>query len=128
MSSDMSIGTVAQKTGTPTSTIRYYESIGILPEPSRVNGRRHYDDSVLLRLAAIHRAQEAGWTLAEIKELFYGFSSQLTPSSRWKTMAPQKIEELDELIQRTQQMKAMLEMGMGCDCNTLTECGMLSLD
>lgn len=125
MSYEMSIGTVAQKTGTPTSTIRYYESIGILPEPSRVNGRRQYNDLVLLRLAAIRRAQDAGWTLAEIKELFFGFSTHLTPSSRWKEMAPQKIDELDELIRRTQQMKAMLEMGMNCDCQTLEECGML---
>ena len=42
-------------------------------------------------------------------------------------MAPQKIEELDDLIRRTEQMKDMLEKGLECGCGTLEECEVLLL-
>lgn len=51
------------------SSIRYYESIGLLPEPERERGQRRYDDSVLGRLAFIGVAQAAGFKLTEISEL-----------------------------------------------------------
>ena len=53
-----------------TSTLRYYESIGLLPAPQRVSGRRRYDAGVLQRLEIIRTAQQAGFTLAELRVLF----------------------------------------------------------
>ena len=41
------IGTVAEHSGVPASTIRYYEQIELLPPADRVNGRRRYDDAIL---------------------------------------------------------------------------------
>ena len=61
----MRIGDVAQRAGVKTSLIRYYEEIGLLPEPERVSGQRRYDQTVLRRLAVIDVAQRAGMSLGE---------------------------------------------------------------
>ena len=47
------IGEVAERAGLRKSAVRYYEEIGLLPEPDRVSGQRIYDPSILRRLALI---------------------------------------------------------------------------
>ena len=64
----MKIGDLAQQTGLSTKTIRYYEDIGVLPDPVRApNGYRSYDDGVVTRLGFIREAQTAGLSLTEIQ-------------------------------------------------------------
>ena len=64
----MRIGTLARETGLNTKTIRYYESIGVLPTPERrANGYRDYHQDTVERLAFIKDAQAAGLSLAEIQ-------------------------------------------------------------
>jgi DNA-binding transcriptional MerR regulator len=64
----MKIGQLAQTTGLSTKTIRYYEDIGVLPEPERqVNGYRIYGKTVVDRLAFIRDAQASGLSLIEIQ-------------------------------------------------------------
>ena len=46
----LTIGEVARRAGMRTSRIRYYESVGLLPEPERISGMRRYDADVLQRL------------------------------------------------------------------------------
>src|SRR6476620_733823 len=67
------IGELAKRAGVATSAIRYYESIGLMPEPYRVSGQRRYGDDALDRLEFISAAQQAGFTLREIAELSDGF-------------------------------------------------------
>jgi len=55
----LSIGEVARQAGIQPSAIRFYEQIGLLPKPSRVNGRRRYDATVLQNLRIIHMTQGA---------------------------------------------------------------------
>src|SRR5687767_4899649 len=55
----MSIGEVARRAGVEPSAIRYYESLGLLPEPPRAGGKRRYDASVLDWLSLIALAREA---------------------------------------------------------------------
>ena len=63
----MQIGELAQLTGTSTKAIRYYEDIGVLPEPRRAqNGYRVYDDESVDRLSFIKDAQATGLSLDEI--------------------------------------------------------------
>ena len=51
----LTIGEVARRAGVRTSTIRYYEEAGLLPEPERVGGKRRYEEGILRRLALIGR-------------------------------------------------------------------------
>jgi DNA-binding transcriptional MerR regulator len=64
------ISELARRTGFAASTLRYYESVGLLPDPERTNaGYRVYDDSALERLGFIARAKQMGLALADIAEL-----------------------------------------------------------
>ncbi len=66
----MKIGELGKRTDVPTKTIRYYEDIGLLPEPERTyNGYRDYHDDAVLRLRFIRDAQATGLSLTEIASI-----------------------------------------------------------
>jgi MerR family redox-sensitive transcriptional activator SoxR len=119
----LTIGEVAQRAGLRASAIRYYESVEILPAPRRINGHRRYDSRVFERLAIIQMAQQAGFTVSEIRTLFNGFTTETPASVRWQELASQKLVEVDALLRRVQAMKQILEEGLlRCRCLTLDEC------
>ena len=118
----MRISEVAEKAGLRPSALRYYESIGLLPPPMRINGRRSYGPDVLMLLAGIGVAQRAGFRVEEIKELFYGFPADASPSERWSALARSKLVEIDRMIDRAREMKRLLEEGIRCGCSSLDEC------
>ncbi|MTI02652.1 helix-turn-helix domain-containing protein [Roseibium sp. RKSG952] len=66
----LDIAEVAQRSGFPPSTLRYYEKRGLIASDGRQGLRRQYDDSVLTRLALISLGQRAGYTLDDIAALF----------------------------------------------------------
>jgi MerR family redox-sensitive transcriptional activator SoxR len=119
-----SISEVGRKVGLRTSAIRYYEQIGILEPARRVSGQRRYDETVLYRLAVIRRAQEVGFTLDEIRQLFFGFSQSTPISQRWKKIAERKIVELDARLEQIQSMRKLLKkLETCCECETVERCG-----
>ena len=66
----MRIGTLAQRTGTSVPTIRYYESIGLLPPAARQEGRqRTYGDGDVDRLTFIRRCREFGFSVNQVRSL-----------------------------------------------------------
>jgi len=118
----LSIGEVADKSGTTTSALRYYEQIGLLQPPQRMSGKRVYEDEVLGRIDTIKLAQSAGFQIQEIKQLLDGFDSQVAPSERWKLIALRKQEELEAKIQHLTRMKTILANSVNCDCLSWEEC------
>jgi MerR family redox-sensitive transcriptional activator SoxR len=120
---EFTIGEVARQAKLHTSALRYYESAGLVAASRRVSGQRRYDQSVLQRLAVIQLAQEAGFTVAEIKALFFSFPPETPPSERWQTLAQQKLAQVNARIQKAEDMKKILEEGLlQCRCLTLEEC------
>jgi len=115
----MAIGEVARRAGLRPSALRYYERLGLLPEPRRDSGRRRYDDAVLLRLRVIGFARECGFTLREIRQLFAGrpYSATL------RALAGRKLLELQQAIERFHAMRGLLRSALRCDCLTLEQCG-----
>lgn len=70
MSSSLTIGEVAERTGFSTSSLRYYEGIGLVVPAARTEaGYRLYDESAVDRLAFIARGKQLGCTLEEIADL-----------------------------------------------------------
>ena len=66
----LAIGTLAKRTGTKVQTIRYYEQIGLMPEPDRTEGgQRRYGITQLDRLAFIRHSRQLGFSLEAIREL-----------------------------------------------------------
>ena len=64
------IGHLARVTGTKVETIRYYERIGVMPEPARSGGNyRAYSEQHLRRLAFVRRSRDLGFTLEQVREL-----------------------------------------------------------
>lgn len=121
---ELSISQVARQVGLRPSAIRYYEEIGILAPARRVSGQRRYDETVLYRLAVVRRAQEAGFTLDEIRQLFFGFLPSTPISRRWKKIAEQKMLELDVRLKQIQSMKNFLKkLQTCCECETVERCG-----
>jgi MerR family transcriptional regulator, redox-sensitive transcriptional activator SoxR len=122
MIEEMSIGEVAKHAGVNTSTVRYYDRLGLLPKPRRVHKHRRFDPSVLHWLTLIDFAQKAGLTLAEIQRLFHGFEPETPPAERWQVLAGQKLPQIDALIARAQEMKRLLEQTQQCTCERLEDC------
>src|SRR6266498_6038844 len=120
---NLAISDVARVFGLRASAIRYYEQIGILPPAMRKNGQRRYDNSSLFRLAVVQRARERGFTLEEIRELFFGFPPGTSPPKRWHQLSQRKIAELRERMNRLKQMETLLKRVETCRCDALDECG-----
>jgi MerR family redox-sensitive transcriptional activator SoxR len=125
MMEELAIGEVARRAGIQPSALRYYESIGLMPAPKRVSGRRRYDQRTVQMLKVVQLAQSAGFKVAEIQTLLHGFAPDTPPAARWQPLARQKLCELDALIARVQQMKRVLETGLNCGCLRLEDCAIV---
>ncbi|MDQ3808835.1 MAG: MerR family transcriptional regulator [Chloroflexota bacterium] len=119
----MTIGQAARRAGLRPSAIRFYEAAGLLPSPQRrPGGQRRYDPAILQWLAVIRVAQEAGFTIDEIRELFSGVAQGTAPSAQWRALAERKLPEVRALIQRAQEMERWLKEGLRCDCLDVAAC------
>ena len=122
MPQELLIGEVARRAGIRASAIRYYESIGLLPEPQRVSGRRRYPDEVLRTLSVIGAAQRAGLSLDEVRELLAASDGEGAVSERLRAIAERKLPEVDALIERARLVRSWLEAAADCRCPTLEAC------
>jgi MerR family redox-sensitive transcriptional activator SoxR len=118
----LSIGQVARLAGRRTSSIRYYEQIGLLPEAARVAGRRVYGPGVLRTLAVIETGQRAGLTLQEIKVLLAASPDDVAAVERLREVAERKLPEITALIARSQLVRDWLECAARCECPSLDQC------
>jgi MerR family redox-sensitive transcriptional activator SoxR len=118
------ISEVARQVGLRPSAIRYYEQIGLLPPAQRRGKQRRYDTTALYRLAIIQRARQLGFTLDEIRQLFFGFGNVTRASERWQKLSLRKLAELDNLMDGIKAVRRLLKkMMQNCGCETLDQCG-----
>lgn len=95
----MLIRHLAQLTGLSTKTIRYYESIGLLPRPERLdNNYRHYPPTAADRLRFISSARTLGFSLADIAEFLQAQDNQTLPCQQVLTSLDQRLADLDKHI------------------------------
>ena len=118
----MKIGDVAEQLGIPASTIRYYESEGLLQPQPRVSGRRDLNSDAVLTLRFIKLAQNAGFTIEEMKVLLKSYSQNPDPQSMWLTLAQTKRKELRRKIAELRRMDRVLGALVACRCSSLPEC------
>lgn len=120
----LTISEVARRAGLRPSAIRYYEQMGILPAAGRTGGQRRYGAAALYRLAVVQRARQAGFSLEEIRVLFFGFGEGTRAEARWRKLAERKLAELDAMAEGIKGMKDVLNrMSAKCQCATLEACG-----
>lgn len=118
----LTIGEVAGQAGKSPSAIRYYEQIGLLPEPVRVNGRRRYAADTVRTLAVIETGQRAGLALDEIRVLLSVSPDDAAAIGRLREVATRKLPEIVALIERSELVREWLECAARCECPNLSQC------
>jgi len=114
------ISEVARTTGLQSSALRYYEKVGLISPAGRAGGRRQYDLSVLRRLAAVALLQEAGFTIAEVREVLGA------GKAAWHALAQRKLSELDAHMARIAAARELLVSAIQCDCSGLDTCELVA--
>lgn len=123
----MKISEVARETGLTTKTIRYYESIGLVPEPSRgTNGYRQYGARHLAPLRLLGRARKAGFSLEECEQLVRLLSNPHRQSADVKATLLDKVERIEQQIKELTAMRdSLLQLSAQCAGDACPECGIL---
>lgn len=115
---DLDIAEVAQRSGVPASTLRFYEEKGLIAATGRRGLRRLFDPDVLERLALIALGGAAGFSLDEIARMF-------APDGRPRIdrqMLAAKAEELDRTIRKLSAMRDGLRHAAACRAPSHLEC------
>lgn len=110
----MNIGDVAQHTGLPAKTIRYYEDIGLITPQRSENGYRAFRESDLHKLAFLGRARALGFTIDDCRTLVGLYENQTRESAQVKTIAKQHLSVIDDKIEQLQSMRSTLAHLIDC--------------
>lgn len=110
----LTIGKLAEAGGVGVETIRFYQRKGLLDMPGREGGIRRYGDEDVRRLRFIRKAQQAGFTLEEIKELLDLDRGHDHP--RAQEMAQARLAKLDGQIAELQRAQQRLQR-LAEDCS-----------
>jgi MerR family copper efflux transcriptional regulator len=123
----MNIGTVAERSGVPPKSIRYYESIGLIqPAERRANGYRSYSPHDMRTLAFIRRARSLGFSVEKVRDLLDLWRDRSRKSSAVKAMAARHIEALERKIEELQSMrKALAKLVRRCRGDSRPDCPLL---
>ena len=116
--SDLDIAEVARRSGTPASTLRFYEQKGLIAAIGRRGLRRLFDPSVLERLALIALGRAAGFSLDDIAEMFAPDGQPRIERARLLA----KADQLDQHIRRLQAMREGLRHAAACPAPSPMEC------
>jgi len=104
----MNIGEVAEKTGLPVKTIRYYEEIGLIAPARGANGYRHFAERDQHNLAFLGRARSLGFTIEECRALLALYTDKCRASADVKRIAREHLAQIDAKIAELQEMRATL--------------------
>ncbi|MFV1878054.1 MULTISPECIES: MerR family transcriptional regulator [Nioella] len=123
----LTIGGLGKKTGTKVQTIRYYEQIGLMPEPDRTEGgQRRYSLAALDRLSFIRHARQLGFSLDAIRELLDLGDHPDRPCEEADQIARRQLKQVEQRLQRLealrQELKRMVHEcsgGRTADCRVL---------
>ena len=115
---DIDIAEVAQRSGVPASTLRYYEEKGLIASIGRRGLRRLFDADVLERLALIALGRAAGFSLDEIASMF---SADGRPDID-RNMLAAKADELDRTIRKLTALRDGLRHAAQCPAPSHMEC------
>ena len=116
MIKDLAIGKLAAETGVKVPTIRYYESIGLLPTPPRTDSnRRLYDQAAVQRLKFIKHARELGFDIDAIRTLLALQENPDQSCAAADVIAKARLSEVNRRLASLTALKTELERMLG-DC------------
>ena len=112
----LSIGELSDRTGVPTSALRYYDELGLVRPAARVAGRRRYAASAVKDVGVILFFREIGFSLAEIGRFLAG------ERQCRREMIDHKLAELAEQQHRIEVARTALEHGRQCPASEPMKC------
>lgn len=120
----LTIGVLAERTGTKVETIRFYERCGLLQAPARTQGNyRAYEPAHFKRLSFVRRARDLGFSLDQVKELVALSDDQTQPCAAVDDIARAHRGEVERKIRDLQALRDELDRLLGrCACSTIAEC------
>ncbi|TAL55488.1 Cu(I)-responsive transcriptional regulator [Pandoraea sp.] len=123
----MNIGQAAQVSGVNAKMIRYYESIGLVPESRRTeSGYRTYSDTDLHLLRFIRQARRLGFGIEQIRQLLALWQDHERASADVKALAQAHIDELNRRIAELSAMRDTLtHLAAHCHGDARPECPIL---
>ncbi|WP_313348965.1 helix-turn-helix domain-containing protein [Paracoccus sp. (in: a-proteobacteria)] len=123
------IGKLAKATGVKVPTIRYYEQIGLMPQPERTAGnQRLYAQSTLERLAFIRHARDLGFPLEAIRELLSLSDRPNQPCTAADDIARRQLAEVQARIARLTLLRDELQRMLDhCASDTIAECRVIEV-
>lgn len=110
----LEIGEAARRAGVRASAVRYYEKCGLVSPERGAGGRRVFTTQSVERLVLIRHAKSLGFSLSDIRRLVAG--------EHWSSIASAKLDEIDRLVQRAEEMREGLIKISGCRCADLEQC------
>jgi MerR family transcriptional regulator, redox-sensitive transcriptional activator SoxR len=122
----LTIGQLAQRFGLNASAIRYYERVGVLPEPDREHGQRRYGPEAVRRLEVLDVAKRAGFSLGEARVLLQRSEAGTPAFESLRELAARKLPEVEALVTRAEAMRAWLVTASDCSCKTLDACALFA--
>ena len=121
---NLSSGALAKETGVNIETIRYYEKIGLMPEPFRTtNEYRVYDETDLKRLSFIRRCRDLGFSLDEVRGLLGLVDGGDYTCAEVRDLSIVHLGDVRQKIRDLRKMERTLkEMVSQCDGGLVPEC------
>jgi len=121
------IGQVAARAGVPVSTIRYYETLGLIPAVRSSANARMFPRHVLRRIALIQVSVRYGIALAEVADMLSDLPDDRPPSrAEWGTISATWGEHLKRQQAVLERMQAELTGCIGCGCLSQSRCAVLN--
>ena len=122
---NLSIGTVAARTGLSVSAIRFYEERGLVTPGRNMGGQRRFQASDIRRLSFILIAQQLGFSIDEISARLASLPDGRTPTQKdWTRMSESFRETLDLRIRQLTRLRDRLDGCIGCGCLSLEKCAL----
>ncbi len=123
----MNIGSVARETGVPAKTIRYYESIGLIPPARRSdNGYRHYGDTDVEVLRFIQRGRRLGFSVNDVADLLALWHEKERASADVKRLARRHVAEMERRIAELDALRrTLVDLAERCHGDDRPDCPIL---
>ena len=117
-------GTLAKRTGCNIETIRYYEKIGLMPDPPRsAGGHRLYGHDHLKRLTFVCRARELGFSIEEVRGLLGLVDGGEDSCAEVKALTLAHVSDIRRKIDDLRNIERVLKvMAAQCDEGEVPEC------
>jgi DNA-binding transcriptional MerR regulator len=129
MTKSMPIGQLAKETGVKIPTIRYYEGVGLLPPPVRIQShRRVYDTSDVKRLRFIRHARELGFEVDDIRQLLMLSDQPTHLCCAVDAIARSHLADIQSRIRRLNALKAEVSrMIKQCAKGRIADCRVIEV-